>query len=215
MGDNTLFNRAAGFTPADLDRLDDILGWFAENNISGRFDLMPGHTSPELFRELTRRGFNQSNFYAVLYGLPQVVPAEFPGVTVKEIQVAELETFYDIYMAGFGFPAERREVLTRSLTGLHGDPTVKFYLAYVDDRPAGMALLLIHDRIGYLATAATLPAFRGKGCQKALMQRRMADATGLGCELVTSQAHFGSFSQGNMEKMGFRLAYTKAVWTRS
>ena len=33
MAGNLLFNRVAEFTPAELDRLDEILGWFGEKKM--------------------------------------------------------------------------------------------------------------------------------------------------------------------------------------
>lgn len=214
MAGNSLFNRLADFSPAELEKLDEIINWYQENNINARFDLLPSHVSPELFKALAERGFYQSGFYTVLYGLPQTQPQTFPGIEVRTIQQEELTIFDDIYMGGFGFPAQNRPVLTTSLNSLLDNPSNRFYLALVDGQPAGMALLLMQDRIGYMATATTLAAFRGRGCQKALMYRRIQDAAEAGCELITSQTNYASLSQSNMEKVGLRLAYNKAIWTR-
>src|SRR5438876_705387 len=49
------------------------------------------------------------------------------------------------------------------------------YLATVDGKPAAAAALTVGDGIGLLANAATMPAFRGRGCQAALIRRRIAD----------------------------------------
>lgn len=214
MAGNTLFNRVAEVTLAELDRLDEITAWFEERKMGGRFDLLPGHVSPELFKALATRGFYQSGFYAVLYGEPQTGAQEFLGVTVRELQPEDLGVYGDIYMTGFGFPEERREALVGSMTGLYGHPAVRLYLGLVDGTPAGIGFLLLNKGVGYLGTATTLAQFRGRGLQKALMYRRMADATRHGCDLVTSHTQYGSLSQSNMEKVGMRLGYTKAIWTR-
>ena len=70
----------------------------------------------------------------------------------------------------------------------------------------------VGDGIGYLANAATVPGFRGRGCQTALLARRIADAAAAGCDLVAGQATFGSTSQRNMERMGLRPAVTVTTW---
>jgi ribosomal protein S18 acetylase RimI-like enzyme len=88
----------------------------------------------------------------------------------------------------------------------------KLYLARVDGVPAGAALLALDDDLGYLANASTLPDFRRRGVQTALIASRIADAEAAGCEVVASQAEFGSASQRNLERSGLRVAYTKAVW---
>ncbi len=85
------------------------------------------------------------------------------------------------------------------------------YVATVGGVRAAAAVLTVADRIGYLANAATLAAFRRRGCQRALIAARVADAAGGRCDLVTSGAKFGSSSQRNLERAGFRLAYTKPV----
>lgn len=214
MAANLLFNRVAEFTPTDLDRLDEILAWFDGRNMSGRFDLVPGLVSPELFKALAAKGFYQSGFYAALYGEATTYEPQFPGVSVREVQPDELETFGDIYMAGFGFPEERRSVLVPSMTLLYEYPAVRLYLGLVDGQPAGIGFLLLNNGVGYLGTAATLPGLQGRGVQKALMYRRMAEAARNGCDLVTSHTQYASVSQSNMEKVGLRLGYIKAIWTR-
>ena len=75
--------------------------------------------------------------------------------------------------------------------------------------------LTIGDGLGYLANAATLPAMRGRGCQTALLARRIADAAAAGCDTIASLAEFGSGSQRNLERAGLRVAYTQAVWRMS
>ncbi len=48
--------------------------------------------------------------------------------------------------------------------------------------------------------------------QTALIAVRIAEAEAAGCDLVCSQAAFGSPSQRNLERAGLSVAYTKAVW---
>jgi hypothetical protein len=53
---------------------------------------------------------------------------------------------------------------------------------------------------------------RGRGCQSALLSRRIADAAAAGCDSVASLAEFGSGSHRNLERAGLRVAFTQAVW---
>ena len=213
MPSNPVFNRVADFGTDQGDRLDEITEWYAANKVNCRFDIVPGQATPQLLRQLAEGGFYQSGFYTVLYGSAKIEPVNFKGVTVREIEQDELSRFGDMYIEGHNFPAKNREVLALSIKLLFGQPDVRFYFGLVDNELAGVALLMINDGIGYLATAATLPQFRNRGCQKALLQHRMLDAAQAGCELVASHTGFASASQHNMEKMGMRLAYTKAIWT--
>ena len=63
--------------------------------------------------------------------------------------------------------------------------------------------------------AATLPEFRGRGVQTALINRRLWAAAQQGSEYAVVSTTPGSGSQRNMERRGFRLAYSKIVMVRS
>ncbi len=63
--------------------------------------------------------------------------------------------------------------------------------------------------------AGTLPAFRGRGMQKALLARRLADAQAAGCDLAVVTTAPGSRSQDNVMRRGFELLYTRAVLVKT
>jgi GNAT superfamily N-acetyltransferase len=86
------------------------------------------------------------------------------------------------------------------------------FLAEVDGEPAGAGTLAMHDGVAILAGASTVPAFRGRGVQKALLQARLAQAAAHGCDLAAMGALPGSASQRNAERQGFRIAYTRLKW---
>lgn len=83
------------------------------------------------------------------------------------------------------------------------------YLAWIDGEAAGAGTLSIHDRLAELFGASTRPPFRNRGVQTALLASRLAEAQRLGCDLAVVHTEPGSGSQRNVERMGFRLAYTK------
>jgi GNAT superfamily N-acetyltransferase len=92
-------------------------------------------------------------------------------------------------------------------------PGWSLYLARVDGGPAAAAMLSMHDGVGYLADAATDPAYRGRGLHAALLARRIADARAAGADLVFSGAEYLSGSYRNMERAGMRLVFMRAIWT--
>ncbi len=75
------------------------------------------------------------------------------------------------------------------------------------------ALFIAGNGVGVCAAAATLPPFRGRGLQTALLRARIAAAAHAGCDLVVAQATPGSTSQRNMQRVGLALAYTSVIWT--
>jgi GNAT superfamily N-acetyltransferase len=54
-----------------------------------------------------------------------------------------------------------------------------------------------------------LTAFRRRGVQSALLAARLAWAVEQGCDLAVSFARPGSISHRNIERNGFRVAYTR------
>ena len=73
----------------------------------------------------------------------------------------------------------------------------------------GAATLSIHDGLAELFGASTRPTFRNRGVQTALLASRLAEAQRQGCDLAMVHTEPGSASQRNVERLGFRLAYTK------
>ncbi len=217
MSDYSFFNRVVGLEGSDLTPIDQAIEWFRANGVKGRFDVVPSSLPPAVLKHLSEQGYYQSGFDTALYGLPgspEDLPPP-PGVTVRQVEREEAELFSHIYVEGFGFSTINREILKTNMQEFFGYPAARFYLALVDDTPAAAALLFLSNGAGYLATAATLKEFRGRGCQQALIAQRMADTLKAGYNLVTAHASFGGASQHNLERLGFRLAYTKAIWVEA
>ena len=88
------------------------------------------------------------------------------------------------------------------------------FLARTDGRVVGGATLAVRGRIAGLFGASTLPGFRGRGVQTALLEARLRRAWELGCELAMSLARPGSASERNITRQGFQTLYTRAKFER-
>ena len=53
--------------------------------------------------------------------------------------------------------------------------------------PAGAGALYVHEGVGWLGFGATLPEFRGRGAQSAILAARIEDARRQGCREVTTE----------------------------
>jgi GNAT superfamily N-acetyltransferase len=84
------------------------------------------------------------------------------------------------------------------------------YLAWIDGEAAGAGTLSVDKGLAEMFGASTRPSFRNRGVQSALLAGRLAEAQRLGCDLAIVHTEPGSASQRNVERLGFRLAYTKA-----
>ncbi len=87
-------------------------------------------------------------------------------------------------------------------------PAVSCFLATIDGEPAGGAALEIKDGVAHCFSTSTRPRFRGRGVQTALLEARLAAAEAAVCDLAVVMTTPGTPSERNVERAGFRTAYT-------
>ena len=210
------YNRVLGISPASLEGACLMMETFRERFTPCRVDVNPFYSSPELLAGLNSRGLHPAEFQTNLWGDPRTVePMCVPGVSVRGLRLKELSFFARLYeRAYYGARAPKRLSRFRmeSIKARYAHPGWRFYLTTVDGVPAGGGALYIADGVATLAGGATMFTLRGRGCQLALLNRRLLDAAEAGCELVVSRCAVGSISQRNMERAGLQTAYTKSIW---
>jgi len=176
---------------------------------------------PSLGSALTDRGYGLHGFENVL-GLPldrTSAGPEIGGVNVEIVTDATLRTWADIAVEAFlnldgtGSVADafEREQLTAVFDEMMVVPGFLRYVARIDGEAVGEAAMRIDGDLAQLAGAGTLPAARGRGVQKALLQRRLADAAAAGCTLSVVTTAPGTRSQDNAMRRSFELLYTRAI----
>ena len=198
-------NRVIGLAPEDAGELDAIFAFYREAGVRPWFELPPAHDVERLSRPLAAAGSVPIGFHTVLYG----EPARFDeDPRVREVGPGEAELFADVLLRGHGVPDEvPRSHIARWAEG----PTSRLFVAEVDGVAAAAGVLVLGE-VANLANASTLPAFRGRGLQSALIRARIAAAAAAGADLVCSGASWDSQSQRNLERAGLRIAYTKTTW---
>lgn len=90
-----------------------------------------------------------------------------------------------------------------------GLPGWKHYLVRVDGAPVATAGLHIREEVAWCCLASTLPAFRGRGAQLALLHRRIRDAAKAGCDWIVVEALADSISFRNQQRAGFEVVYER------
>lgn len=86
------------------------------------------------------------------------------------------------------------------------------FLAEIDGKPGAAGSLSIHEGVALFAGAATVPEFRRRGLQTALLHARLQYAFEHGCDLAMIVAEPGGGSQRNAERRGFSVVYTRFKW---
>jgi GNAT superfamily N-acetyltransferase len=141
------------------------------------------------------------------------VPAD---VEVVELTEGEQEPFGIIAATGFGLPVWAAAFFA----DLPGRDGWRCYVARVDDETQACAAMLIQGDVAEFGIAATLEPARGRGCQRALLHRRILDAAAAGCRTLFVETgeripDRPSASYRNILRAGFEEAYPRPNWVRS
>ena len=224
-GPDSPFNKVVGVgfdgipRTAELRQLEER---FAAHGAPTSFEIAT-LAAPEVFEVLTEHGYRLVSFENVLLrrvegsgDLPAVA-----GIDVRRAE-AEVDVWLDLAIESAlhpdtqgipqhdTFPRSALEAAERA--GI--DAGARLYLASVDGAPAGAGGFRVAGEFAQLTGAGTVPAFRRRGVQKALVRTRMQDAREAGCEYAIVTTQPGSTSQANMERFGFALGYARAVLAR-
>jgi GNAT superfamily N-acetyltransferase len=168
--------------------------------------------------ELTNRhGYRIHMFMNVWWR--RIGPMDFfapsqPGIAVRPIRPDEADLWVRTAFQGGLDSDDAQPDRTAIIAAYPYMAHAVCYLAWVDSQPAGAGTLAMHEGIAELFGASTRPRFRGGGVQTALLAARLADAARVGCDLATVHTEPGAASQRNVERFGFRLAYTKLMMRR-
>ena len=130
-------------------------------------------------------------------------------LVVRELGADDADEYARVYWEGFGFPHPPFMAWTREQTAL---PQWFCYAAFDGNMMVAVGALYIHDGVGALMGAATLPASRNRGGQGALMAARIRAAKELGCEVLFTETGAETPddpnpSLHNMHRAGFRDLY--------
>ncbi|MEO7272301.1 MAG: GNAT family N-acetyltransferase [Vicinamibacterales bacterium] len=176
---------------------------------------------PAFARQLTARGYTLFGFENVLAcALTSSAPPRLPDGTAIG-PAADHDTFMNVLIDGFASPdlgvvatlgeSFPREILERTFADIATARGFSRYLATVDGAAASAASMRLCDGIAQLCGAATLPPFRRRGLQTALLHARLHAAATDGCDVAVVTTEPGSKSQQNAQRAGFALIYSRAI----
>lgn len=92
-------------------------------------------------------------------------------------------------------------------------PDVTAFAVYDNGQIVAGATIAIHGRVADLGVTSTLPTHRNRGLQKLLLNERVRYAKDAEVSLATVTTEPGSVSDINIQKVGFRCAYTRVKMT--
>ncbi len=215
-GDGMPINRAIGLGvhgPVGAADLDLAEQFYRRRALPPRADACP-LADASLLELLSQRGYRLERFYSVLlYPLSEVgAPGPAPaGIRISQAGPDEAELWLKTVAQGFeetDIPSQATlDILAPNFYTSHA----ACFFAWIDGQPAGGGGMVLHEGVAELGGASTRPQFRRQGVQTALLCARLAVAHAQGCDLAIALTSPGSASQRNIERVGFRLAYTKTT----
>ena len=218
---NKVLGLGLGCDVTDED-LDAIEAFYDERETPIQIELCPLAT-PDLASRLSRRGYVLKAFENEL---ACALPSALPNADTVRVDVSrgdgEVDDWLRVTTEGFATPDGVTSLETSADTLLairaimrrfvHHDITR--YLAWVDDAPAGAAGSTIIDGVLGIFGTATLPAYRRRGVQTAVVASALRGAEGQ-ADLAIATTEPGSVSQRTFERFGFQVLYTRAILVRS
>lgn len=196
--------------------LEEAIGWAREQEASPFVLLSPDRPATAAAEStLAAAGLERS-----VKWMRFVRDAHPPRFEVsKEVEVVAVEPgddspFGSIAALGFGLPAWTASLLA-SVIGL---PAWRCYVAKVGGESQACGALLLDGEVAKLGIAATLEGGRRRGCQLALLRRRIEDAAAAGARtlFVETGARVPgrpSTSYANILRAGFEEGYLCQGWS--
>jgi hypothetical protein len=206
------YNKARAYSPDDQHAFVDIAAYYAETGQRPSVEVWAEDATADLHLALLAHGLAPSAPTVTLHAhLSEAATEPAPHVDVREIGRDD-PRYLSVLLSGYGAPPDDAD-LRRMIAIEHQTPGLRRYLATIDGEPAAAAALFTHNNVSLFAGAATLPRFRHRGCQTALITRRLLDAAS-DSDTAVATAAFASPSHSNLARLGFQITHTRTVWVQ-
>jgi hypothetical protein len=204
------------FDPVGGGELDELERFFRDRGADVCHEVSP-LADPALLPLLSDRGYRPIELTSVLYQpLPPGGPPAMSGdgpLRVRRVEPGEVGAWARTVARGWqDVHPQLFDTLVELGTLTAANPDAHPFQAEWDGEPVAGGTLILGGGVAVLAGASTVPAWRNRGAQRALLHHRLRYAAERGCDLAMMGALPGSASQRNAERHGFRIAYTRIKW---
>jgi GNAT superfamily N-acetyltransferase len=196
-------------------QLEAAVRWATARGVSCCVPVPPGAPEAEaaeawLAGNSFQRGYAWMKFVRDAHRPRFKVPGDIEVVEVTDPAAAP---FGMIAATGFELPAWAAAFFA----ALPGRPGWRCYVARLNGEPQACAAMLVDGAVAEFGVAATLEPARGRGCQLALLDRRIRDAAAAGCDTLFVETgeripDRPSASYRNILRAGFEEAYLRPNW---
>ncbi len=216
--DSILWNHAAGLgrghAASEVD-VDSVCDFFDRHDVQGAIALAPDAEPSELSEWLTARGFTSGYAWRKFKRDVSDAPESSSDLRIEKIDRSLGPAFGTIQVQGFSTPPWFADWLAE----VPGRENWHCFMAFDGESPAAAGALYVEGDTGWLTFGATLPDFRRRGAQGALLSRRISYAAELGCTLLVTETgedpNEPEPSYRNILRAGFKKAYLRPNYLRS
>jgi hypothetical protein len=213
LGDRAPYNKARGFRLNERHELADIIDFYGAVGVRPAVEVCQPDASEQLDSLLRDANFAPAADGVTLHSAPRMSPElELAGLEICEVDRGDHADYGTLLLEAYELPSHAL-ALRRMFAHEHATAGLRCYLAVIEGVPAAAAALYLHGGTALFAGAATLPAFRRRGCQSALIARRLADAAA-DSDLVVATAAAGTASHQNLALHGLKTAHHRVLWQR-
>jgi Acetyltransferase (GNAT) domain len=216
---SAMFNRVLGLglqRPATEHELDEIAAFFADVEVDYAVSPHPLARPRELRLWLDERGFHTGYAWAKFERGAVEPPEVETDLHVEEVEADGAEDFGDAFVRAYGTPELFRDWAVR----LPGREGWHCFVAYDGETPAATGAVFVHGDVGWFGMAGTLPEFRRRGAQNAILAARIRAAAAAGAKTLVTET--GERVEGkvgnsyrNIERAGFEFRYVRPNYLSS
>ncbi|MBP7964673.1 MAG: GNAT family N-acetyltransferase [Caldilineaceae bacterium] len=195
---------------------DPLLDRLVDEGIDAVIEVLPGPHQPAAARILGAYGFEPA-WQVPWFHLPlaEVDDSAPPDPSIHKTDPSDLAQVARVLGAGYGYAGAEREAWQMVAQFGYQAPDFACFVAIQDQQAVAAGILHLDQTSALVDGAATLPGYRGRGLQKALLVERLRYAKRQGATHAFSRTGAGSISHANLEKVGMCLLVQSTAWRRA
>ena len=196
-------------TAAEMERIESF---FRDRNATVMHEVCPLGDAA-LLGMLNERGYQPVELSSVLFlPLSERVPGSQGSLRARVAGEGERDLWARASADGWREFTEVASMVAGLALVIASTEGTSPFCVQLDGRMVATGALAIRDGVALFAGASTVPEYRRRGAQLALLVARFGYALAQGCDLAMIVTAPGSASQRNAERAGFRVAYTRVKW---
>lgn len=214
--DLLLFNRVVGLGMSSMvlvSNIDDLISHYRNQGVRRFMIQLSPFAIPDNTDLLlkSRKFVFESDWAKLIYRADDYMEPFDAPVEILRVQEGQEELYADVMLEALDWPDILRPALINSI---HKEGFLH-YLAYMDGKAVAGGSTFLSKNVATLKLGGTLPTYRNKGIHLALLQRKIQDATNMGCQWITAEtAHMAdggpNAANNNLKKLGFTEAYKRS-----